>query len=168
VREVMHLAGEAGSSRGTGGMVTKLRAAEIATEAGIQTLILGSGGAALEALARGEVWGRAYSPSRTRARKAWLAQQPTRGAVHIDAGALEALEVGRSLLPKGVTEVSGGFAFGDAVAVTHGGAVVARGLCNYSSDALARIKGRHTRDIASVLGYKDYDEVIHRDNLVLL
>jgi len=168
VSSVMHLAGGVGSSRGTGGMVTKLRAAELATEAGIETLILGGGGAALEALARGEVWGTRFLAKPHRgARKAWLAQQPTYGEIHIDAGALRALRAGRSLLPKGVTRVSGNFAFGDAVAVTHGGETVARGLPNYSSDALAKIQGRHTGEIAAVLGYKDYDEVIHRDNLVL-
>jgi glutamate 5-kinase len=72
------------------------------------------------------------------------------------------------LLPKGVTAVSGDFRFGDAVAVVQAGKQVALGLSNYSSDALSRILGRHTQDIAVVLGYKDFDEVIHRDNLVLV
>ncbi len=169
IAAVEHLAGAAGSSRGTGGMATKLRAAKIATEAGIETLILGGGGAGLEALSRGEVRGtRFLAPKHTRARKAWLAQQPTQGEVKVDAGAAAALAKGRSLLPSGVTGVAGQFAFGDAVAVTHEGRLLARGLSNYGSEALGRIQGRQSRDIAEVLGYKDYDEVIHRDNLVLL
>ena len=169
VAEVRHLGGRAGTGRGTGGMVTKLQAAEIATDAGIETLIIGGGGAGLEALARGEVRGtRFLAAAHPPARKAWLARQPTKGVVEVDAGAFGALQAGRSLLPSGVLSVSGTFAFGDAVAVVQGGARVAQGLTNYGSEALGKIRGRHTRDIAAVLGYKDYDEVIHRDNLVLV
>jgi glutamate 5-kinase len=165
---VEHLAGSAGTARGTGGMVTKLRAAALATSAGTETLILGGGGAGLEALARGEVRGtRFLAKAPPAARKSWLAQQRPRGSVEVDAGALRALETGRSLLPKGIVGVSGAFSFGDPVTVTHGGARVALGLSNYSSEALAKIQGRHTRDVAALLGAKDYDEVIHRDNLVL-
>lgn len=168
VTKVQHLAGSAGTARGTGGMVTKLRAAALATAAGTETLIIGGGGAGLEAFAQGEVRGtRFLAKAHTPSRKSWLAQQPTKGSVEVDAGALRALHTGRSLLPKGIVGVTGSFAFGDAVAVTHGGAQVARGLSNYSSAALAKIQGRHTREIAELLGAKDYDEVIHRDNLVL-
>ena len=169
VSAVAHLAGKAGSSRGTGGMVTKLRAAKIATEAGIETLIIGGGGAGLEALARGEVRGtRFLAHAHPPARKAWLAQQPSKGRVTVDAGAARALRAGRSLLPSGITDVSGTFVFGDAVSVEHDGVPLARGLANYSSPALQKIKGKQTGEIASVLGYKDYDEVIHRDNLVIV
>ena len=169
VSEVEKMAGAPGSSRGTGGMVTKLRAAKIATQAGIETLIVGGGGAGLEALAQGEVRGtRFLARKHTPARKAWLAQQPVRGRITVDEGAYRALHRGRSLLPSGITEVKGDFVFGSAVAVLHGGAAVAQGLCNYSSSALQAIRGKQTAEIAGVLGYKDYDEVIHRDNLVLL
>lgn len=168
VAQVLHLAGDAGTTRGTGGMVTKLRAAALATGAGTETLIIGGGGAGLEALAAGVVRGTRLLPkAHTPSRKSWLAQQRTRGELEVDAGALRALRTGRSLLPKGITGVSGTFAFGDAVAVTHEGARVALGLCNYSSPALHKIQGKHTRDVAGILGAKDYDEVIHRDNLVL-
>lgn len=169
VSHVAHLAGRPGSRRGTGGMVTKLEAARIATEAGIETLIVGRGGAALEALARGDVPGTRFrAKPHTPARKAWLAQQPTRGTVEVDAGAAKALAGGRSLLPSGVRSVAGSFGFGDAVSIVADGEIVARGLSNYASDALDKIKGRKTRDIAGVLGFKDYDEVVHRDNLVLV
>ena len=168
VAAVMHLAGDAGTARGTGGMLTKLRAAALATAAGTETLIIGGGGAGLEALAAGAVQGtRFLAKAPLPSRKSWLAQQPAKGALEVDAGAVRALRTGRSLLPKGVVGVTGRFSFGDAVTVTHGGARVALGLSNYSSDALAKIQGRHTRDIAELLGAKDYDEVIHRDNLVL-
>ncbi len=169
VADVAHLAGDAGSRRGTGGMVTKLNAARIASEAGIETLIIGGGGEGLEALARGEVRGtRILANAPTPARKAWIAQQPSRGEIHVDVGAARALARGRSLLPSGITEVVGSFGFGDAVAVVHAGTVVARGLCNYSHEATGRIKGLHTSEIRKALGFKDYDEVVHRDNLVLV
>lgn len=168
VEEVERLAGPAGDPRGTGGMATKLRAARIAAEAGIETLVIGGGGAGLEALARGTVRGTRFLARRhAPARKAWIAQQPTRGAIDIDRGAAAALARGRSLLPRGVAAVHGPFAFGDAVSVRHAGEAVAVGLTNYASDALERILGRHTSEIAGILGYKDFDEVIHRDNLVL-
>ncbi len=170
VETVEHLAGvKAGSNRGTGGMATKLRAARIATRAGIETFVIGGGGAGLEALARGEVTGtRFVAKRRTGARKAWIAEQPPRGRLEVDAGAVAALARGRSLLPSGVRAVDGTFAFGDAVDVVCDGVVVARGLTNYASDSLERIRGRRTSAIADLLGAKDYDEVVHRDNLVSL
>jgi glutamate 5-kinase len=170
VEHVAHLAGiKAGSASGTGGMVTKLRAARIATRAGIETYVIGGGGAGLEALARGEVRGtRFLARPRTSARKAWIAEQAPRGALHVDAGAAAALGRGGSLLPSGLRAVRGTFAFGDPVDVVCDGRLLARGLTNYPSDALERIRGRHTSEIATLLGSKDYDEVVHRDNLVAL
>ena len=161
--------GDGGSGRGTGGMVTKLRAARIATRAGIETLVIGGGGAGLEALARGEVRGTRFLAKRaTSARKAWIAEQPIRGRLDVDEGARRALAQGRSLLPSGVVGASGAFAFGDAVEVVHAGTVVARGLVTYARDAVARPRGKHTSSIADALGAKDFDEVVHRDNLVWL
>ncbi len=167
--EVSHLARGTRDQRGTGGMVTKLRAAGIASKAGIETLIIGGGGAALEALSRGEVRGtrilaRAHAP----ARKAWLAQQPTKGELVVDAGAGRALRGGSSLLASGITEVRGSFDFGDAVSISCQDLVVARGLSNYGSQALGRIKGRKSSEFEQILGSRDYDEVVHRDNLVLV
>jgi len=166
--EVAALAGGAGSAHGTGGMATKLRAARIATGAGIETIVLGGGGAGLEGLARGEARGtRFLAAAHIPARKAWIANQPVRGTMEVDAGAAKALASGKSLLPGGITAVTGIFTFGDAVAVKQGGAVIGVGLTNYGSDAVSRIMGRHSREIAAVLGQKDYDEVVHRDNLTL-
>jgi glutamate 5-kinase len=159
-------AGATADPRGTGGMVTKLGAARIAQRAGIETVIVGGGGAGLEALARGEVRGtRVLARRSASARKAWIAGQPVRGRLEVDAGAARALAAGRSLLPSGVVAVSGAFGFGDAVDLVHDGVAVGRGLVNYGHEAVARIRGRHTREIASLLGRKDFDEVVHRDHL---
>lgn len=169
VAEIEHLAGAAAGRHGTGGMATKVRAARIATDAGIETLVIGGGGAGLEALARGEVRGtRFLARAHVPARKAWILNQPRRGVIEVDAGAAKALRAGRSLLPSGIVAASGAFGFGDAVEVRSGGEPVAVGLTNYGRDAVARIRGRHTSDVASILGAKDYDEVIHRDNLAVL
>lgn len=169
VDEVLGAGGRAGTGRGTGGMATKLRAARIATRAGIETFVIGRGGAALEALTRGEVLGTHFlARPRTAARKAWIAEQRPHGTILVDAGARDALARGRSLLPSGVVGVDGSFGFGDAVDVVCEGVTVARGLANYGSGALERIKGLRTGDIANVLGGKDFDEVIHRDNLATL
>lgn len=166
--EVSHLAGGTRDGRGTGGMVTKLRAAEIATHAGIETYILGGGGQGLEEFARGNVRGtRFLAREHAPARKAWLAQQPSRGTITIDEGAARALKNGSSLLPRGITGVEGDFRFGDAVLVTCAGRPVARGLSNYPSGELERIRGLRSSEISDVLGVRHYDEVIHRDNLVL-
>jgi len=160
------VAGASGDPRGTGGMVTKLHAARIAQRAGIETLIVGGGGRGLEALAAGEVRGTRIPARRSgSARKAWIAGQSVRGRLQVDDGAARALAGGRSLLPSGVVAAEGAFAFGDAVDVVHAGVVVGRGLVNYASDAVARIRGHHTRDIEGLLGSKDFDEVIHRDQL---
>ncbi|HLU82762.1 MAG TPA: glutamate 5-kinase [Trueperaceae bacterium] len=169
IAAVEHLAGAAGSSRGTGGMATKLSAARIASAAGIETIVLGGGGEGLLALARGEQRGtRFLATQHVPARKAWIGNQPRRGVVTVDAGAATALAAGRSLLPKGIVSVEGAFTFGDAVEVRLAGALVAVGLSNYGSEALSRIAGRHTSEIAGVLGAKDYDEAVHRDNLALV
>ncbi len=168
VASVTSMAGGAGTSRGTGGMGTKLQAARIAADAGIETVVLGGGGAGLEALARGEDVGtRFLAGAGVPARKAWILNQPIVGAVLVDAGARDALRAGRSLLPRGVVGVRGEFAFGDAVAIECEGERVAVGLTNYGSADLARIAGRHTREVPGVLGAHHYDEAVHRDNLVL-
>ena len=171
--QVAHLAGKAGTKRGTGGMVTKLGAARIASEAGIDTIIIGGGGEGLESLAKAKLNSGGlgtYFLAQTKqpTRKAWMSQQPSRGEIHIDKGAFEALEKGRSLLPSGIKQVLGEFKFGDALSVIYEAQVIAKGLSNYSSEALEKIKGLRTSEIVGILGYKDYDEAIHRDNLVLL
>jgi glutamate 5-kinase len=167
-------AGAAGSTIGTGGMVSKVAAAAKAAAAGIPTIIADGGrrgvlGAVFDAgvdvgtllLADGDPLAR---------RKHWIAHtlRPA-GALHLDAGAVRALaQGGRSLLPSGVRAVEGAFGIGDCVrCVGPDGTEIARGLTNYAAPDLDRIKGAHTRDVPRLLGYKGSDEVIHRDDLVV-
>ncbi len=168
VGSVQGAAGSAGSAAGTGGMGTKLAAARIAAAAGIETVVLGGGGAGLEALARGDDVGTRFLAGKgVPARKAWILNQPVAGTVEVDAGARDALNSGKSLLPRGIVGVAGDFSFGDAVAVACGGEPVAVGLTNYSAGDLRRVAGMHSRDVPGILGAHHYEEAVHRDNLVL-
>jgi glutamate 5-kinase len=171
-REFWEMAGGPGSSHGSGGMRTKLEAARIAIGAGCRMCIAsGRIKRPLTALAGG---GRAtwFLPIATpgAARKQWIAGTlKPKGDVRVDAGAERALVSGRSLLPAGVTSVEGQFERGDAVRVLGlDGNEVARGLIAYSADEARAIAGRQTQVIAEVLGYRGRDEIIHRDDLVLV
>lgn len=177
VREITpaleRLAGGAGAL-GTGGMATKLAAARLAMEAGIPLALASSEEpGVLERLVRGEGDGATwFLPPRGRlgSRARWiLSGSPVRGTLVVDAGAAEALLVGgKSLLPIGVRQVEGRFRPGNVVRVTDAaGNELARGIVNYSAADLRRIMGHASQEIARILGYKDYDEVIHRNNLVL-
>ncbi len=109
--------------------------------------------------------------SRLSSRKRWIGYAlKAKGEIIVDAGAKQALtKGGRSLLPSGILEISGHFRFGDAVyCVDTAKHRFAQGLVNYSTADLQSIKGQHTSQIIKILGHKEYDEVIHRDNLVLL
>jgi glutamate 5-kinase len=163
--------GRAGSGVGTGGMVTKLDAARIATVSGIATM-LASAEQAAAALA-GEDVGTWFAPRapRGRSRLLWLAHAATaQGRLVLDAGAVEAVVRRRmSLLPAGVLQVNGRFEAGDPVDLCdENGLARARGLVNYSSGELPGLLGRSTRELARTLG-PGYDrELVHRDDLVLL
>lgn len=168
--EIEAMAGVAGSSVGTGGMVTKLMAARICMEAGCAMAIaLGKVMYPLSALEKsGEcTW---FLPSTTpvRARKAWIAASfKTKGTLVLDGGAVRALETGKSLLPAGVKRIEGVFERGDAVALAdESGVLLGRGLTTYSSYEAAQIAGHHSRDIEKLLGYHGAQEIVHRDNLV--
>lgn len=165
---VERLAGGAGSGRGTGGMRTKLQAAKIAAEAGIETVVLGGGGPGLERWLAGEDTGTRFAARPGAARRGWLLHQPVRGTVRVDGGAVRALREGRSLLPSGIRSLEGRFELGDVVAVAGPDGTVAHGIVNYSSSELRRIAGAHTAEIEARLGYKGYDEAIHRDHLALV
>ena len=159
---------------GRGGMQTKLLAAELAAASGASTVI--AGGAqphVLCALADGQAHGTLLEPGQgaTPARKRWLAAGAVpAGAVVLDAGAVRAVrERGKSVLPVGVTSVSGEFARGDLVECRDtDGQAVARGLSNYASDDARRLCGRSSTEIVDVLGSPGDAELIHRDNLVLV
>ncbi|HLE44831.1 MAG TPA: glutamate 5-kinase [Methylomirabilota bacterium] len=171
--EMERLAGAQGPL-GTGGMVTKLQAAQKAMAAGIPMVIAdGRHAGVLDAILRGEPVGTYFKPrdDRLTARKRWIAfATPTVGSLEVDAGARRALvERGKSLLPSGVVKVEGEFSAGDAVSVRDAeGREFARGIVNYEARDVARIIGAKTRDIERILGYRVVDEVIHRDDLVIL
>lgn len=167
------LARPSSSGLGTGGMVTKLQAARLATAAGVTTVIAaGRERDAVRRVVAGESVGTRFAASRRgTARRQWLrARLGGRGVVVVDDGAAAALEHGgRSLLPAGVREVRGAFRRGDAVDVARlDGRVLAHGLANYGAADLARLRGRRSSEIAATLGYHYGDEAIHRNNLVLL
>jgi len=165
--------GQAGTL-GTGGMATKLQAAKKAGAAGIPTLIAnGADPAILPRLLAGDKLGTLILPHQPRlsSRRYWIAYNQTpRGEITVDDGAREVLlHRGKSLLPAGITGVAGRFGVGAPVRlVDAAGHAFAVGLTNYSSRDIACIAGLKTCDIEGLLGYKGYDEVIHRDNLVLL
>ncbi|MGE8220292.1 glutamate 5-kinase [Stenotrophomonas acidaminiphila] len=174
---VMAMAGGSGSAVGTGGMLTKLQAAAKAGAAGIDTFLFnGRSGEVVRGLAQGRLRGTRLHAGRSRiaARKYWLRHAPVEpGAILVDAGAARALrENGASLLPGGVVDALGEFRRGDMIEVRvdgkGGASCVARGISQYSALDLRRIGRRHTREIEAILGYTYGDNVIHRDDLVLL
>ena len=171
---VLAMAGGAGSAQGTGGMLTKLQAAQKAAEAGIATVLFpGSDAESVRALAGDVLHGTRFSPARSRlaARKHWIRHAPAaHGLIRVDAGAARALREGRaSLLPGGVIAVEGEFGRGDVVEIRGPDeeAALARGVAQYSAGEVRRIKGRHTREIEATLGYSYGENVVHRDDLVL-
>lgn len=170
--EIEAMAGRALSAVGSGGMRSKIAAARIATAAGCHMCI--AAGAQPHPLRRLEEGARCTwflpTASPAAARKQWIAGalRPA-GALVIDAGALRALLEGRSLLPAGVTAARGRFERGDTVSVFSAeGTEVARGIVAYSDADAARIMGRRSGEIADLLGFRGRDEIIHRDDLVLL
>ncbi|GIK99430.1 MAG: glutamate 5-kinase 1 [Alphaproteobacteria bacterium] len=170
--EIEAMAGEAPPGYSSGGMVTKLAAARVALAAGCRMAIAdGRRMHPLQAVADGATcsW---FVPAANplTARKTWIAGtlKPV-GTLTVDDGALAALNAGKSLLPAGVVRVEGRFERGDAVRVVdRAGREVARGLSAYSAADAERIKGHKSREIAAVLGYRGRDEMIHRDDLVLV
>jgi glutamate 5-kinase len=169
--EIEAMAGEARPGISSGGMVTKLAAARIATAAGCRMAITdGHASHPLSALLNGAraTW---FAPSAEplTARKRWIAAHVSvEGHVTVDDGAVRALASGKSLLPAGVTEVAGQFDRGDLVGVTaKDGREIARGLSNYSAEEARALAGRHSGLSESILGYRGREELIHRDDLVL-
>ncbi len=172
--EVERYAGDSHSSLGTGGMRSKLMTAKKVGSYGAPMVIVnGKKDGLLQALFEGSEVGTLFlpRPDKQDSRKHWLAYTVcSNGRVMVDDGAHEALmNKGRSLLPGGIVRVEGNFRVGDCVTcVDRSESAFARGLVKYSSADLDRIKGLKTSQIESVLGHKDYDEVIHRDDLVIL
>ncbi|MEJ7636341.1 glutamate 5-kinase [Aeromicrobium sp.] len=167
----LDIIGPSESAIGTGGMVTKIEAARIATGAGIPVVLTSASQAA--AALEGTPIGTRFHPTGRRrpTRLLWLAHASnTMGGVHLDAGAVRALTVRKaSLLPAGITEVTGSFAAGDPVdLIGPDGVVIARGIVNYDSTELPSLIGRTTHDLAAELGAEYEREVVHRDDLMLI
>jgi glutamate 5-kinase len=170
--EIEAMAGGVSSGMGSGGMHTKIAAAKIAVAAGCHLCI--AKGGYQQPLKRVEDGARCtwFVPSSTplATRKQWIAGtlRPA-GAIAVDDGAVRALLCGKSLLPAGVTRAVGRFERGDTVSILGpDGAEVARGICAYSDGDAARIIGRQSAEIEKVLGFRGRDELVHRDDLVLL
>lgn len=169
--EIEAMAGDAAPGYASGGMVTKIAAAKIATLAGCRVVIAdGKKAHSLAAVgARGRCTWFLPTENPMTARKQWIAGavKPA-GAITVDAGAAKALSSGKSLLPAGVTSIEGQFDRGDAVIIrTRSGKRIGSGLTAYSSEDARLIIGHKTREFVSLLGYRGRDEMIHRDDLVL-
>jgi glutamate 5-kinase len=167
------LCGYEGSTLGSGGMRTKIEAARIAVSSGSAMIIAnGSLPAVLVRIFEGEEIGTLFLPRKAlQSRKQWIAfHRPSQGHIVVDDGAKQALvRNNRSLLPGGVISVDSEFSAGDLVRVLDkSGMEIARGVTNYSSRDIGKIKGLKTSQIERVPGQKFYDEVIHRDNLIIL
>ncbi len=168
------MAGGAGTGIGRGGMLTKILAAKRAATSGAHTVIAwGREDGVLTRLACGEAIGTQLTAQTAQltARKQWMADHlQTAGRVMLDAGAVQKLTAeGKSLLPIGVTDVSGEFGRGDVITCTDvTGRTIARGMTNYSSSEARRIMRRPSSEILSILGFVEEPELIHRDNMVLM
>lgn len=173
-KHVYDIAGGAGSSIGTGGMYTKIQAASIATSSGVDMVIAsGSENEILLRICQGEevgTWFRAKD-SNLHTKKRWLLSgSKAQGSVIVDKGCRDALIAhGSSLLPVGIAAVEGTFHEGDIVNVIYEGMVIAKGIVNYNSESVDAIKRHKTDEIEAILGHEGvYEEVIHRDNLVVM
>ena len=173
--EVEASAGGVGSSRGTGGMATKIQAAKAATNSGIQLVIAsGTEKNAIPRILQGEEIGTLFvsRENRLQFRKRWLAfGAKIQGSIVVDDGCARAIRKagGCSILPAGIYQVVGDFQTGSTVSVIDKeGHELARGLVHYTASELEKIKGCKSSDIEGILGHKNYDEVIHRDDLVIL
>ena len=173
--EIEASAGGVGSARGTGGMATKIQAAKAATSSGINLVIAsGTEKNAIPRIVNGENIGTLFvsRENRLQFRKRWLAFGACiQGSVVVDAGCAESIHKagGCSILPAGVVAVEGCFEPGSTISVKDGdGHELARGLSHYSSEELEKIKGCKSCDIEDIIGHKNYDEIIHRDDLVIL
>ena len=171
--EVIEMAGGAGSSLGTGGMATKLQAAQVAMSAGVNMVIAsGSEEGVLRRILQGEEVGTVFPAreSHLRVRKSWLAfGKRLQGDLVVDAGCVKALEGGSSLLAAGIKELDGDFEAGSTVRVlAEDNREIARGIVNYKSEDLRKLIGHRTEEFEHLVAGAAYEEVIHRDNLVLM
>lgn len=170
--EIMAMGESANAEFASGGMATKLAAARIATHSGVAMMICNGGTnaplSALDTGAKSSIFTAQIAPHT--ARKNWIASAlDTAGTLVIDNGAKDALSKGRSLLPAGVTAISGAFERGDLIDIYDlDGKLIARGLASYSSDEANMLKGHKSTDFEKLIGYQGRAELIHADDLVVI
>ncbi len=170
--KIINMAGDSSTVTGLGGMLSKVRAAGEAARFGLPTVILpGKNSDTITRLLDGEDHGTFFFPHENRlsSKQHWIRfSLKSKGEIRIDDGAKKAVtEKGKSLLPMGIISVDGTFEAGEAVLIVDkDGAEIGKGLCNYHSFEVDKIKGEHTGRIEELLGYKIFDEVIHRNDTV--
>lgn len=171
VSSVEHMAGDPTSRVGTGGMRTKLKAAEICSEAGCNMIIASSSepDAIVKAVSGDEIGTIFLAGEKERKKSRWIREAHAKGALIVDKGAADKLMKGNvSLLAVGVRDVIGRFERGDVVNIEYSGKVIAKGIPDYDSEEVFRIRGIHSDKIEAVLGHKSYDDVIRSENIALM
>jgi len=170
--EIERMAGDPSSTKGVGGMRTKIQAAKICCISGCMMIIANhSIDRIVTRVIEGEEIGTLFlcQEKVDKNRKRWIQLANSHGRIVVDEGAMNALvNGGNGLLPSGVLEVEGSFDRGDIVEVVHDGNVFAKGITDYRSDELQRVKGIHSNQIESVLGYRNYSNAVRHENMVLL
>ena len=169
--EIERISGNSRTWRTKGGMKSKIEAAKIAMKSNCAIIIANAKERnVLPRIIEGEDIGTLFKPARSsyRNKERWITYSLSSGKITVDRGARNALMKGGSLLPSGIVRVKGDFEAGSIVSIVHQEQEIARGVVDYSSDELQRIKGKHTDHIERILGYKNYDNVIRRENLALV
>ena len=168
--QIREWAGDTTSRVGTGGMRTKIRAAEICYEAGCNVIIAGSDiDNVIERIVAGEEIGTIFVSDRKERKKcSWIRSLNASGSIEVDEGAEKALLNHMSLLAVGVKDVIGNFDRGEVINITCAGKIIAKGIPDYNSSDISKIKGMHSDKMYEVLGHKNYDNVIRSENIVLL
>lgn len=170
--EIEKYGGDPTSMKGVGGMRTKLIAAKIAQKSGCHMIIADSSVEnVIQRVVAGEELGTLFYASEehiSKSKSRWVMLSKSSGTIRVDRGAMNALLKTNGLLPKGIVAVSGDFERGDVVEIECGGAVFAKGISEYDAEEIQKIRGVHTDEIEKILGHKDYDNVIRKENLVLL
>lgn len=168
---IERIAGEPGSWRTKGGMRTKIEAAKIAMKSNCAMIIANAlEDDILTRILKGEELGTLFRPRGTgyTNKERWIRFSKSNGTIKIDNKAKEALLVGGSLLPSGILKAEGEFKPGSIVSIVHRNQEIAKGVVDYSSEELNKIKGRQSEEIEMILGYKNYDNVIRRENMAFV
>ncbi|MEM2941829.1 MAG: glutamate 5-kinase [Candidatus Bathyarchaeia archaeon] len=169
--EIERIGGEPGSWRTKGGMKTKIEAAKIAMKSNCNMVIANAREKdVLTRILKGEELGTFFIASKApyTNKERWIRFSKSRGTIRIDRGARDALMRGRSLLPSGIVKIEGDFDAGDVVSINYSDQEVAKVVVDYSAEELNKIKGKHTDQIERILGYKNYDNVFRRENMVFV